>query len=59
MPKEKALFKSLSVIMLDSVAKAKKKYYAQTLLEECKYELKMVKVETLVDEDFENILSDE
>ena len=59
MPKEKALFKSLSVIMLDSVAKAKKKYYAQTLLEECKYELKMVKVETLIDEDFENILSDE
>ena len=59
MPIEKALFKSLSVIMLDSVAKAKKKYYAQTLLEECKYELKMVKVETLIDEDFENILSDE
>ena len=58
MPKEKALFKSLSVIMLDSVAKAKKKYCAQTLLEECKYELKMVKVETLIDEDFENILSD-
>ena len=26
--------------MLDSVIKAKKKYYPQTLLEECKYEKK-------------------
>ena len=35
MPNEKALFNSLSIIMLDSVVKAKKKYYPQTLLEEC------------------------
>ena len=40
MPKEKASCKSLSIIMLDSVVKAKKRYYPQTLLEECKYELK-------------------
>ena len=40
MPKEKAPCKSLSIIMLDSVIKAKKKYYPQTLLEECKYEPK-------------------
>ena len=33
-PKEKAPCKCLSVIMLDSVIKAKKKYYPQTLLEE-------------------------
>ena len=36
MPKEKAPCKCLSIIMLDSVIKAKKKYYPQTLLEECK-----------------------
>ena len=29
--------KCLSLIMLDSVAKLKKKYYTQTLLEGCKY----------------------
>ena len=37
MPKEKAPCKCLSIIMLDSVIKAKKKYYPQTLLEECRY----------------------
>ena len=36
MPKEKAPCKCLSVIMIDSVIKANKKYYPQTLLEECK-----------------------
>ena len=40
MPKEKAPCKCLSIIMLDSVVKAKKKYYPQILLEECKYEPK-------------------
>ena len=40
MPKEKAPCESLSIIMLDSVVKAKKKYYPQTLLEECNYEPK-------------------
>ena len=38
MPKGKAAYKCLSIIMLDSVIKAKKKYYPQTFLEECKYE---------------------
>ena len=38
MPKKKAPCKCLSIIMLDSVIKAKKKSYPQTLLEECKYE---------------------
>ena len=38
MPKVKAAYKCLSIIMLDSVIKAKKKYYPQTFLEECKYE---------------------
>ena len=36
MPKEKAPCKCLP-IMIDSVIKANKKYYPQTLLEECKY----------------------
>ena len=34
MPKEKAPCKCLSIIMLDFVIKANKKYYPQTLLEE-------------------------
>ena len=37
MPKEKAPCKCLSIIMIDSVVKANKKYYPQTLSEECKY----------------------
>ena len=36
-PKENASYKCLLLIMLDSVIKAKKNYYPQTLLEECKY----------------------
>ena len=36
-PQEKAPCKCLSIIMTDSVIKANKKYYSQTLLEECKY----------------------
>ena len=37
MPKEKAPCKCLSIIMVDSVIKANKKYYPQAFLEECKY----------------------
>ena len=55
MPKEKAPGKCLSIIMLDSVIKAKKKYYPQTLLEECKYEQEKIKMENFIDDD----LSDE
>ena len=35
-PKENALYKCLSLVTLDSVARANKKYYPQRLLEECK-----------------------
>ena len=45
--------------MLDSVIKAKKKYYPQTLLEECKYEQERIKIENLVDDDLEKSESDE
>ena len=36
MPKEKAPCKCLSIIMIYSVIKANKKYFPQTLLEECR-----------------------
>ena len=45
--------------MLDSVVKVKKKYYPQTLLEECKYEPKQIKKENLTDDDLEKSSSDE
>ena len=45
--------------MLDSVIKAKKKYYPQKLLEECKYEQEKIKLENLIDDDLEKSLPDE
>ena len=53
MPKEKAPCKCLSVIILDSIIKANKNYYPQTLLEECKYVQEKIKIENLVDDDLE------
>ena len=44
--------------MLDSVIKAKKKYYPQTLLEEFKYKQKRIKIENLTDDDLEKRESD-
>ena len=58
MPKEKAPCKCLSIIMLDSVIKANKKYYPQTLLEECKYIQEKIKTENYIDEDLEKDESD-
>ena len=58
MPKEKAPCKCLSIIMLDSVIKANKKYYPQTLLEECKYVQEKIKIENLIDDDLEKSESD-
>ena len=45
--------------MLDSVIKAKKKHYPETLLEECKFEQKRIKMENLIDEDLKKSSSDE
>ena len=59
MPKEKAPCKCLSIIMLDSVIKANKKYYPQTLLEECKYEQERIIIENVIDDDLEKNESDE
>ena len=53
MPKAKAPCKRLSIIMLDSVIKANKNYYPQTLLGECKYEQKKIKTENYIDEGLE------
>ena len=58
MPKEKASCKCLSIIMIDSVIKANKKYYPQILLEECKYIQEKIKTENYIDEDLENSESD-
>ena len=54
MPKEKAPCKCLSIIMIDSVIKANKKYYPQTLSEECKYVQEKIKIENYINEDLEN-----
>ena len=59
MPKVKAPCKSLSIMILDSVIKGKKKCYLQILLEECKHKLKKIKMENLTDDDLEKSLSDE
>ena len=48
MPKEKAPCKFLSITMPNTVIKAKKKYYPQTLLEECKHKLEKIKMESLL-----------
>ena len=55
MPKENAPCKCFSVIILDSVIKANKKYYPEALLEECKNEQK---IENLIDDDLEKRESD-
>ena len=39
--------------MIDSVIKANKKYYFQTLLEEYKYVQEKIKTENYIDEDLE------
>ena len=59
MPKEKGPRKSLSKIMVDFVIKAKKKYYPQTPLEECRYESQKIKIMNLIDDDLGKSLSDE
>ena len=51
MPKENASCKCLSIIMIDSVIKANKKYHPQTLLEECKYTQEKIKIGNYINED--------
>ena len=44
--------------MLDSVIRVNKKQYPQTLLEECKYEIKNNKIENLMNNDYDSGSSD-
>ena len=44
-PIENASYKCLSLIMLDSVVRVNRKYYPQTLLEECKYVIRRNEME--------------
>ena len=44
--------------MLDSVIRVNKKYYPQTLLEECKYIIKKNKMENPIDDDLDLSSSD-
>ena len=59
MPKGNTSYKCLSLIMVDSVVKVKKKYYPQTLLEECKNGPKKTKIKSLINDDLEKSLSNE
>ena len=48
----------MSIIILGSVIKANKKYYPQTLLEECKYTQGKIKIENYINDDLESSESD-
>ena len=56
MPKEKAPSKCLSIIMIDSVVKANKKYYPLTM--KMQYIQEKIKIENCINEDLENSESD-
>ena len=47
-PKENASYKCLSLIMLDSGIRVNERYHPQTLLEECKYEIKKNNMENFL-----------
>ena len=55
--KENECYKCLSLIIL--VTKMNKEYYPQTLLEECKYQIKKRATENLVNDEFDSSSSDE
>ena len=59
MPKEKAPCKCLSIIMIDSVVRVNKKYYPQTLLQECKYIQEEIKIENYINEELVDSESDD
>ena len=58
-PKESASYKCISLVMLDSVIRVNKKYYPQTLLEECKYAIIKNKMENLINNNLSLSFSDE
>ena len=58
-PKENASSKCLSLITLDSLIRVSKKYYPQILLEECKYEIKKITMENLINSHLDLSSSDD
>ena len=58
MPKEEGPCKCLSIIMINSIIKANKKYCPQTLLEECTYTQEKIKIENYINRDLEDSDSD-
>ena len=48
LPEKNKLYKCISLISLDSIIKINKKYYPQTLLQECVYKLINKKVENII-----------
>ena len=59
MPKEKVPCKCISMIMLDFVIEADKKYYLQTFLEECKYVQEKIKFENYINEELDSDFNDD
>ena len=57
-PKENSSYKCLSLIMLDSAVRVNKKYYPQTLSEECKYVIRQNKMENHINDDLDLSSSD-
>ena len=49
----------MSLIILYSVIRVSKNYYPQTLLEKCKYEIKKIKMENLINDDLDLSSSDD
>ena len=47
------------MLIIDKVIRANKRYYPQTLLEECKYEIKNNKMESPINDDLDPSSSDE
>ena len=45
--------------MLDSIIRANRRYYPQTLLEGCKYKITESKVENLINDDLDSSSSDD
>ena len=58
-PKKNASYKCLSLILLDSVIRVNKKYYLQTLFEECKYVIRKNKMENHINDALDLSSSDE
>ena len=57
--KENASYKCLSLLILGSLIRVSKKCYPQTLLEECKNEIKKTKMKNLINDDLDLSSSDD